>query len=360
MPNTRGRRYRSNAVDVDATMSTDFETGGPGATRITASTLDDFSGLCCGRPHSHLLTDPESLSLHVRAGGIGPLTTADFVVDAEVALDSGDGCGSYGVTLVRSGHAAIDYRDLTLVSGPGDANVYGPDGNITNRWTPNSRIIAARIHPCAIDDALSAARGQRVGSPVEFQPAIPAGPALAGWTRMLLLLTDQLARPDSLMTLPLVGLPFVDSLVRGLLVAADHRYRDAVAAEPMPVLPRSIRAAVDIIEAEAEQPLTVTALATRSHISVRTLHDGFRRHLGMTPMAYVHQVRLHRAHRMLQQSDPSMATVTSIAHRWGFTNVGRFAAAHTARYGETPVATLRGAGHVSSIRLAPVREGRPD
>src|SRR5262245_43280254 len=147
-PNTIGSRYCSNAVDVDATMSTDFETGGPGPTRITASTPDDFSGLCCGRRHGHLLTDPESLSLHIRAGGIGPLTTADFVVDTEVALNSGDSCGSY-VTLVRSGHAAIDYRGLSLVSGPGDANVYGPDGNATNRWTPNSRIIAARIDPCA-------------------------------------------------------------------------------------------------------------------------------------------------------------------------------------------------------------------
>jgi hypothetical protein len=41
------------------------------------------------------------------------------------------------------------------------------------------------------------------------------------------------------------------------------------------------------------------------------------------------------------ESDPSVTTVASIAHQWGFTNLGRFAEIHAARYGEPPVATLR-------------------
>ena len=36
-----------------------------------------------------------------------------------------------------------------------------------------------------------------------------------------------------------------------------------------------------------------------------------------------------------------MVTVTSVAHDWGFTNMGRFAAAHVARYHEAPAETLR-------------------
>jgi AraC-like DNA-binding protein len=338
-------------VHVVSNVNVDFETGVPGATRITASTLDALVGLCCGRPHAHLLTDPQSLSLRLRVGRIGPLTVSEFVVDDDVWLDCGQSCSSYRMGMVRSGHAVVDYRDSAHVSGPGDAAVYGPDGQITMRYPRNSRIVAVKVDPCAIDDALSAALGRPVGSPVDFQPVISASRAGAGWTKMLLLLTDQLMRPDSMMTLPLVGLPFVDSLVRGLLVAADHRYRDAVAAEPKPVMPRSIRVAVDIIEAEPERPLTVTALATRSHLSVRGLQDAFRRHLGVSPMTYLRQVRLYRAHAMLQQSDPSVATVTSIAHQWGFAHVGRFAEAHAARYGETPAATLRRRARPTSVRF---------
>jgi AraC-like DNA-binding protein len=44
---------------------------------------------------------------------------------------------------------------------------------------------------------------------------------------------------------------------------------------------------------------------------------------------------------MLLDSDPSSLTVASVAYRWGFTNPGRFAAAHAQRYGESPSATLR-------------------
>ncbi len=36
-----------------------------------------------------------------------------------------------------------------------------------------------------------------------------------------------------------------------------------------------------------------------------------------------------------------VAWVRSVAYHWGFTNLGRFAAAHTARYDEPPAATLR-------------------
>jgi AraC-like DNA-binding protein len=87
--------------------------------------------------------------------------------------------------------------------------------------------------------------------------------------------------------------------------------------------------------------LTVSALAARSHVSVSSLQESFRRHLGMSPMAYLREVRLRRAHRALEKSDPSVTTVASIAYQWGFNNLGRFAAAHTEAFGETPSATLR-------------------
>jgi len=48
-----------------------------------------------------------------------------------------------------------------------------------------------------------------------------------------------------------------------------------------------------------------------------------------------------QAHQMLLRPDPLTVTVTSVACQWGFTNLGRFAAAYAARYRETPTETLR-------------------
>ena len=87
--------------------------------------------------------------------------------------------------------------------------------------------------------------------------------------------------------------------------------------------------------------MTVASIAARSHVSVRSLQQGFRRHMGTSPIAYLREVRLRQAHQSLLESDPSTTSVASVAYHWGFTNLGRFAAAHTARYDEPSAATLR-------------------
>jgi transcriptional regulator GlxA family with amidase domain len=158
---------------------------------------------------------------------------------------------------------------------------------------------------------------------------------------MLGLFAEQFFHPHSLIHQPLVGMPFVDSLVRGFLLAAEHSLRSALTEDLRPVAPRAIRTAIDVIEAEAQLPLTLSSIAARSQVSVRSLQQGFKHHLGMSPMSYLREVRLRRAHQTLIESDPSIVTVASVAYDWGFTNLGRFAAAHADRYREPPAKTLR-------------------
>ena len=74
---------------------------------------------------------------------------------------------------------------------------------------------------------------------------------------------------------------------------------------------------MDIIDAGPHLPLTTSTLARQCHVSVRTLQEGFQHHLGISPMTYLRQVRLRRAHRDLRPADPSHSTVASIAHGWG-------------------------------------------
>ena len=194
----------------------------------------------------------------------------------------------------------------------------------------------------AVEDALGDALGRQVTSQPDFAPLLPVHTASAqSWINMLGLFAEQFFHPDGLIHQPLVGMPFVDSLVRGFLWAAEHSHRDALMGRERSLTPRAIRAAVDLIEAEAHLPLTLSSIAARSQVSVRSLQQGFKRHLGMSPMSYLREVRLRRAHRALLESDPSIVTVASVAYDWGFTNLGRFAAAHAARYREPPAKTLR-------------------
>jgi AraC-like DNA-binding protein/DNA-binding CsgD family transcriptional regulator len=111
--------------------------------------------------------------------------------------------------------------------------------------------------------------------------------------------------------------------------------------QPLPVLqPTPVKRAVEAIEAHADYPFTTRMLAQIAHVSVRTLQEAFRQHMGITPTGYLRQIRLARAHDDLRRADAGHITVARIAHRWGFTNLGQFAATYRARYGNSPSDTL--------------------
>jgi AraC-like DNA-binding protein len=307
-----------------------------------AKEFDDFARVCCGQPHLRLLADPDSFSLTQRVARMGPITLSEIDVGSDLPMDGGQVCGTYRVIVVQAGRTKVEHRGHSVVGGPGSAAVFTPEGLGKGQWDAGSRIICFKIDRSAVDDALSDALGRQVTSQVDFTPLLPTNAApTQSWINMLVSFKDQFFRPDSVLNQPLVGLPFVDGLVRGFLLAAEHPHLDALIRDERRVAPRAIRHAVEIIEEEAHLPLTLSSIAARSHISVRTLQQGFQRHLDTTPMAYLREVRLRRAHETLLRSDPSMVTVASVAYRWGFSNLGRFAAAHAARYRETPTQTLR-------------------
>jgi AraC-like DNA-binding protein len=325
-------------------QSTEQRTAEAAGTRLWTPTkeFDEFAVVCCGRPHLNLLTNPDQFSMSQRVGRMGLVTLSEIAIDSCMSMDAGEECRAYRVVIPLSGRIEGLVRGFSLAGGPGTASLYPPRGRTAVRWASGSRLISLKIDRSAVHDALSDALGRELTSEPDFAPVMLTNAAPAqSWINLVVSFKQQLFRPDSVVRHPLVGLPFVDSLVRGFLFAAEHPYRDALTRDERLGAPRAIRTAVQIIEDEAHLPLTLAEIAARSHISVRTLQQGFQRHLGTSPMAYLREVRLRRAHQTLLRSDPSTVTVTSVAYQWGFTNVGRFAAVHAARYRETPAETLR-------------------
>jgi AraC-like DNA-binding protein len=309
----------------------------------TAKEFEDFVRLCgCGQPHLSLLSDADTFSITQRGGRMGSVTLSDMIVGADMSLRCGEHCDAYRVFLVRSGRGEWVHRGTSVGGEAGTAVVYAPNGLARLDWEANAEILLFKIDRSALEDALSDALGRQLTTQPDFMPLMPIDTAPSrSWLNMLMLFAEQFFHPDGLLQQPLVGKPFVDSLVRGFLLAAEHSYRSALMEDLKPVAPRAIRTAIDVIEAEAHLPLTLSVIAARSQVSVRSLQQGFKRHLGISPMSYLREVRLRRAHQNLIDSDPSTVTVASVAYRWGFTNLGRFAAAHAARYSEPPVTTLR-------------------
>jgi AraC-like DNA-binding protein len=294
-------------------------------------------------PHRLMLLGPShSFGMSQRVTRVGPITIGDVTYDTDVSLGVDETRASYHVCVPLKGSLQSRHRGEELTATPGLASIYRPDAELTvTRWHAGSRHLAVKIDQWAVDRALEALLDSALDSSIAFDGALSlqAG-AAQDWVRLVLMVHRQHGRADSLMRHPLVWDPLVESLIHGLLLVADHPHSQALAAPAQPG-PAVVRNAIDLIEAGPHLPLTTSTLAKQCHVSARTLQEGFRRHLGMSPMAYLRVVRLRRAHRDLRSANPFHSSVASIAHRWGFTHLGRFAAAHQTMFGETPLQALR-------------------
>jgi AraC-like DNA-binding protein len=297
-------------------------------------------------PHRLRLLGPsKSFGLTQRVTSVGPMTVGEITYETDVALGFDETRASYHVCVPLEGRLEARHRGRQVTSTPTLASVYRPDADIAvTRWPARSRHLAVKIDQVAVDRALETLVGRRADIPIAFDAALPLNTsAVQDWVRLLLMINRQSERPDSLLQHPLIWDPLLESLIHGFLLVADHPYRDALDAPAEPGRPAAVRDAMDIIETSPQLPLTTATLAMQCHTSVRTLQEGFRRHLGMSPMAYLRKVRLRHAHRDLRSAYPTYVTVASIAHRWGFSHLGRFAAAHKAMFGETPLQVLHSA-----------------
>lgn len=102
-----------------------------------------------------------------------------------------------------------------------------------------------------------------------------------------------------------------------------------------------LREAVDYLHEHAAEPVMIADVADAVGLSVRTVQEGFQRHLDTTPMEYLRDLRLDRVRRELLEQDPQSTAVSTVARRWGFAHLGRFAGGYSRRFGEYPKDTLR-------------------
>jgi AraC-like DNA-binding protein len=101
-----------------------------------------------------------------------------------------------------------------------------------------------------------------------------------------------------------------------------------------------VRLAEEIMRASSGDALSISALAARIGVSTRSLQIAFRQYRGVGPRQILEDFRLDAAHARLFAAAPG-DNVTRIAFDCGVTHLGRFATRYRARFGESPLATLR-------------------
>jgi AraC-like DNA-binding protein len=109
-----------------------------------------------------------------------------------------------------------------------------------------------------------------------------------------------------------------------------------------------LRRRVEIIDAfervltrRLSEPLTVAGVSAEIGVPERTLRASCTEVLGMSPSRYLRLRRLNMVRAALHCANPAPGTITELAKRYGFSELGRFATSYRLTFGEAPSATLR-------------------
>jgi AraC-like DNA-binding protein len=301
------------------------------AVRLRGATIEKASKARGSLPRLH------------RQAGVGPVVVHEFTFLTALSVECDDPGSGYYVNIPLSGDLRFRHRGTDTRLAEGLGLVCQPGGGpLVGSWAARTHVLCVRLDPAAVNLALAAMLSDVPAQAPVFRPVMDTsrGPGRE-WAGLVLALSNGAARSRTLLSNPMVAAPLAETLVNGFLLAAGHSHSDDLAIPTVTARPAVVRTAIALIEDDPRLPLTVSGLAAHCGVSARTLQNGFRRHVGMSPMAYLRDTRLRRAHEELRATDPAEGTVAAIAQNWGFGHLGRFAAAYEQKYNQTPGSTLR-------------------
>ncbi len=292
-------------------------------------------------PHGLESRDGRPLDFKLRYLASDRLTIGHlrYGADAELLVPPMESC--YHVNLTLSGETMVTQAGQEAATKAGRSGVvFSPDDPFTVRWSPDATQYAIKIPRSSLEGALSQILGKPVDEPIKFDLGFdltgPTGQSLVASVQHL---RKELTREGGLARFPLVRAQLETYVLSQLLLTIPHNHHEAVTRVVAPARRRHIQLAVDFIERHAGDPITTQDVAAAACVSLRALQAGFQQDFGMPPTAYLRNVRLERVRSDLMSSTPE-DSVGTIAMRWGFWHLGRFADQYRRKFGELPSETL--------------------
>lgn len=250
----------------------------------------------------------------------------------------------YGVHMPMNGCAVVEHRGRTFEANTIRSLVTSPGVSLRLAFAHDSPQLIVRIEERAMAAHLTRLLGRSLNRPLVFDPEFDLSTEAAmRWHAAVQLIHTEVFHEGSLVQRG-QGIGAVEELIMSsLLHLQPSNYHDEFLAPAQPDQRRAVvQNAMNYVEDHLAERITMEAIARAVHMSVRSIQQGFREELGMTPMTYVRERRLERVHEELTDAIPADGvTVTQVAERWGFHHLGSFAVEYRKRWGEAPSETLR-------------------
>src|SRR5215469_8590344 len=223
----------------------------------------------------------------------------------------GMGLIAFGAQKSWSGVGAVNAEAGNMIMvNPGEIHDGIPLGGKARGW----RIIY--FDPATMADLVR----EELSKPMEIARPVARDPLLArSFTRLFASLTDR--HPDALRT--------EEQMIRALMrLLRQHGVAQARLGGPCPCVAKAIRR----LDSAPQDLVTLAELAALSGVSRFQLLRGFVRELGITPHAYLVQLRVRLARRLLKKAHaPAQAALMA-----GFADQSHLTRAFVRQFGTTP------------------------
>lgn len=245
------------------------------------------------------------------------------------------------VQLPLRGEDRIESGNQVRSSRPGSGTIHCPGQSFSMNWSSNCSKLVVRIEREALERHATNLIGRPLRQALQFDTDLNtrSGGGQA-WETTIRQLLRSLQQNPELVAHPLMRAQFEQLIMSGLLVWQGNSLSDSLDRPDTEVLPRHLKVAEEYMHAHLDTAITNEQLAELTGISLRTLYNSFRKFRGVSPMRYLRDLRMEKVRQELLDTQ-KFRSVTSVATRWGFFELGRFAAEYRKRYGESPSDTLR-------------------
>jgi AraC-like DNA-binding protein len=258
----------------------------------------------------------------------------------------------YFLIVVLDGRVKYRIDQHEMVATPGDL-IIANQGQSVERWTGEEgmEVLILKLSPDNFRRMLHTVLEEQIPAEVAFHNFLPAENPRAGFVRRCLeyafnelqLLADDVRKnsEDDLYYRALLS-NIEGYMMRSLLITLrkDLRMSEILEASNQKALPRYLVDALKYINTHIQDTMHMGDFAQLLGVSQRSLSAAFKTHIGVSPKQYIKALRLDGVHEELKQLGRD-ASVTDVATRWGFSQLGWFAAEYKKRFGESPSETAR-------------------
>lgn len=252
---------------------------------------------------------------------------------------AGDGLADYCLTIVGKG--VLNYAQKGK-----SAHSIDPDRGLIYQGTPGTELtssgaqerVAIWIPQASLKQRLSALLDAPAPDEIDFHPVFEWEKSTSTALRHLvtMLMAELQAPTQTVLGNEASNRSFSDILIYTLLRALAHNYSDQISRPSLSATPGILRRAEDYMKANVEEPIALHEVAAAAGCSVRSLQFTFRNFRNTTPLLAIRKFRLEAAREALRRGHTE-DTITAIAHRYGFSNPGRFTRFYRAAFGESPM-----------------------